>query len=575
MDSTLLARRLYLDFVVAFLWVFLPQSIVAAVLFPDVPTMHLAVGAVGALVVFHVVVPFALLLRTARRIEARTSIRTLLDTPFWSSLDMTGTSSVGILAFALYLSFTSGATAAEVAVFSLLGASSSTLAGLLYGVRADNRLRPLIVASFAQALESIASLRRSWKPIPFTMQISTLVGSGLGAALFVMLAFVLVWQDAAGQGRVFGAREALASISVFVVLLGASLSIAYSVGKRLVESATEVRVSLESLAQGQPAPPTWASYDELGVLALRVAEVVNELGGLVVDLRGSAVRLADASDRLGTSTVTQNATLSRQAAALQETEVTAQEIRQTSLLASQKTEAVLRTAEQAEEITRAGELAVEQSLSGLTEISNEVAEMATSIRALGERTRQIVGITATVKELADQSNMLALNAAIEAVRSGEHGKGFAVVAREIRSLADQSLQATRQVRQILEDISQAIQGTVSISERGSDKVRASLVQVQTSGVSLRELSGIVRDNAQAVRQIAAAVGQQNAGIGQIFEAVRDLSRMMDGTLETLQSTEEAAGLVSEVALNVTTAVDRYSGKQEEAADADDDSQAAA
>src|SRR5205823_5185129 len=124
--------------------------------------------------------------------------------------------------------------------------------------------------------------------------------------------------------------------------------------------------------------------------------------------------------------------------------------------------------------------------------------------------RQIRGITETVKDLADQSNMLALNAAIEAVRSGEHGKGFAVVAREIRSLADQSIQATNRVRDILEDLGATIEGAVSITERGKQKMESSIALVRTSGDSLRELSGIVKDTSSAVRQIAAAVSQQNA-----------------------------------------------------------------
>src|SRR5205807_7876883 len=113
------------------------------------------------------------------------------------------------------------------------------------------------------------------------------------------------------------------------------------------------------------------------------------------------------------------------------------------------------------------------------------------ITQLSERTQQIGGITQTVKDLADQSNMLALNAAIEAVRSGEHGKGFAVVAREIRSLADQSIQATNRVREILEDISGAIRSAVQITEAGKQRMESGLVQMKSSGENLRELSSIV------------------------------------------------------------------------------------
>jgi methyl-accepting chemotaxis protein len=162
-----------------------------------------------------------------------------------------------------------------------------------------------------------------------------------------------------------------------------------------------------------------------------------------------------------------------------------------------------------------------------------------------------------VKDLADQSNMLALNAAIEAVRSGEHGKGFAVVAREIRSLADQSIQATNRVREILEDIGEAVRAAVAITEKGAQKMETELVQVKSSGENLRELSTIVRDNSAAVRQIAAAVSQQSAGISQIFGAVTDLSKMMSETVDRLHSTSEATGVVRNVTDQVSTVLTSY------------------
>ncbi|HEU5217452.1 MAG TPA: methyl-accepting chemotaxis protein, partial [Gemmatimonadales bacterium] len=196
-------------------------------------------------------------------------------------------------------------------------------------------------------------------------------------------------------------------------------------------------------------------------------------------------------------------------------------------------------------------------LTGMSDLRQRVEEISQKIVQLNERTLQIGGITQTVKDLADQSNMLALNAAIEAVRSGEHGKGFAVVAREIRSLADQSIKATDRVREILEDISTAIRSAVQSTEKGAVRMEAGLVQVRTSGENLRELSNIVKDNSAAVRQIAAAVNQQNAGITQIFTAVTDLSRMMEESIARLGSTTDAAVTLREVANRVQQMVKSY------------------
>ncbi len=296
------------------------------------------------------------------------------------------------------------------------------------------------------------------------------------------------------------------------------------------------------------------STDEIGQLASAFGQMLEKLREIPLRLHASTQLLAVSVDSLSQSTTAQSETVTRQAAAVQGTQVTVQEIKQTSQIAAQKAEAVLKVAERADEISRSGEVAISQSLGGLSDIRTQVEEIAQKIGQLQERTRQIGLITETVKDLADKSNLLALNAAIEAVRSGEHGKGFAVVAREIRSLADQSIQSTNRVREILEDLGNAIRAAVSITEKGAQKMEGGLIQMTVSGESLRELSTIVKDNAAAVRQIAAAVSQQNAGISQIFGAVTDLNQMMDDTISRLEHTGKAVDTLRGVSTQVSTVV---------------------
>ncbi|WNG39823.1 methyl-accepting chemotaxis protein [Archangium violaceum] len=296
---------------------------------------------------------------------------------------------------------------------------------------------------------------------------------------------------------------------------------------------------------------------EVGQLAEYFGQMVQRLRTVTQNLQQAAEALNASTEQLNSSAAEQSQTVSRQASALQETQVTAQEIRQTSLLAAQKADSVLSVAERADELSRSGEAALEQTLTGLNDIRTQVQEIAQKILELGERTQQIGSITQTVKDLADQSNMLALNAAIEAVRSGEHGKGFGVVAREIRALADQSIESTDRVRELLDDIGNSVAMAVRITERGSQRMEAGLEQVRTYGKNLRELSVIIQDNAAAVRQIAAAVGQQNVGINQITTAVSDLSKMMDETVARIGATGEAATTLQIIADQLSSAVKVY------------------
>jgi methyl-accepting chemotaxis protein len=299
------------------------------------------------------------------------------------------------------------------------------------------------------------------------------------------------------------------------------------------------------------------SKDEIGDLASTFSDMVLQLREVPQGVGESTRLLSRSLAELRESSVAQSQMMTKQATALQETQVTAKEISVTSQVAAQKAESVLRYAERAEDVGRSGEQAVAQSLAALTEIRARVEDIAQQINTLGQRTVQIGNVTQTVKDLADQSNMLALNAAIEAVRAGEAGRGFAVVAREVRSMADQSIQATRRVREILEDVSAAVRAAVSITEKGTQRIDSGLAQVRTSGEKLTELSGIVKESSAAARQISAAVGQQNAGIAQIFGAVTNQNEMMDDALKRNEGTEQAILRLSEVSQMLVQIVERF------------------
>jgi len=418
-------------------------------------------------------------------------------------------------------------------------------------------------------------LRQSWF-LPYTFGLfvfaslaltGTIVGTQI-VDVFVFLSGQYSQLGGAEFGELLGRGASLVRERTLVpmlalgayLILNAAIS-ALRLARHQTEGSSAVGDSIQALASGKAELPAWVSTDEIGDLSRATANVFNRLGNLSLSLADSARQLGQSAEELGSSNLKQNEILTRQAAAIQETQVTSQEIKQTSLVASQKAEAVLRQTEKADEISRSGETAVEQSLTGLQAIRDQVKAMENHIRALDDRAKQIGKITTTVKDLADQSNMLALNAAIEAVRSGEHGKGFAVVAREIRILADQSIKATNSVRDILLDISSAIRTTVSITEQGTLRVEESLKQVRASGENIRQLSVIVRENAQSVRHISMAVTQQNAGIGQIFQAINDLSELMAETMTRLRASDEAMELVRGVAHNVSGYVDAYGWNQ--------------
>jgi methyl-accepting chemotaxis protein len=358
------------------------------------------------------------------------------------------------------------------------------------------------------------------------------------------------------------AKELVLPVSlVGSYLLIIAAQTAWKMAQHQTQGARSIADSLEGLAQGKPRLPNWVSTDEIGDLAAATARVFDQLRAFSLSLKDSALSLQSSAERLGESTNKQTQMLSMQASALQETHVTAEEIKTTSLVASQKAGNILQQAERADEISRSGETSLQQALEGIEEIGSQVRQMATSIKSLDERARQVARITSMVKDLADQSNMLALNAAIEAVRNGESGKGFGVVAKEIRALADQSIRATNNIRSILQDISGAIATASTLTVKGTQRVESSISQVRAFSVQVQQLSGIVRDNAASVRQITAAVTQQDAGIAQITQAVQQLTSVMEQTMDQMNTSSAAIEVVRKVGEEVSGVVTSYGWSQ--------------
>ncbi|EMI16326.1 methyl-accepting chemotaxis protein [Rhodopirellula maiorica SM1] len=257
-------------------------------------------------------------------------------------------------------------------------------------------------------------------------------------------------------------------------------------------------------------------------------------------IRDAVQRLAVASEQILATTSKQASGTQEQAASVSETVSTVNEIAQTAKQAAERSHEVAESARQADDVGNAGQTAIEESITAMMQVQNRVESLAERILLLAERAQAIGEITATVKDIAEQTNVLALNAAVEASRAGEHGRGFAVVASEVKSLALQSKQATNQVRKILGEIQEATKDAVHSTEEGHNAVRAASQVVKSAGETINQLVSLLAVSAESAMRISASANQQAAGVSQLNEGIRDINRVTQNNVETIGQIEQAA-----------------------------------
>ncbi len=263
-------------------------------------------------------------------------------------------------------------------------------------------------------------------------------------------------------------------------------------------------------------------------------------------LRESIAQLSSSSSEI-LATTTQVATSAAEtAAAVSETTATLEEVKQTAQLVSQKAKYVSDSAQKASNVSQAGRKSVEEVIQGTHRIQEQMESIGESIVRLSEHSQAIGEIIVAVNDLTEQSNLLAVNAAIEAAKAGEQGKGFAVVAQEIKSLAEQSKQATTQVRTILGDIQKATSAAVLATEQGSKAVEAGVKRSAEAAESIRVLADSVTEAAQAATQIAASSQQQMVGMDQVALAMESIKQASVQNVVGTQQVEVATRQLHEL-----------------------------
>jgi methyl-accepting chemotaxis protein len=292
----------------------------------------------------------------------------------------------------------------------------------------------------------------------------------------------------------------------------------------------EVKRHLVAMTHGDltTALHPWGS-DEAAVLMISLREMQASLCHIVSQVRGSSEAIVHASGEIASASMDLSARTEQTAASLEESASSMEEISST----------VRHTADNVREAAQVAQHNSESAARG----GVVIGEVVSTMQEINASSKKIGDIVGTIDGIAFQTNILALNAAVEAARAGEQGRGFAVVASEVRSLAQRSAEAAREIK-----------GLIATSMQ---KVGAGTKVVEGAGATMQELVRNAGRMTGLLAELSTAAAEQSNGVSQVGGAVNELDRLTQQNAALVEQTAAASSALKDQALGLAEEVNRF------------------
>ncbi|MEG4407284.1 methyl-accepting chemotaxis protein [Microcoleus sp. MON2_D5] len=271
-------------------------------------------------------------------------------------------------------------------------------------------------------------------------------------------------------------------------------------------------------------------------------------------LKGIINMIVSSSTEIAATIEQQERIAVQQAASVNQTTTTMDELGASSRQSAMQAESALENASNVLNLAAEGSKVVHKTQQGMLSLTQKVGAIAEQVLHLSQQTNQIANITNLVSDLANQTNMLAINATVEAVRSGEQGKGFGVVAREIRRLADESKKSSAQINDLVNDIKNAINKTVMVTDEGKKTLDNSLKLTEGTADNFSNVANAINSVVVSSQQIYLNTKQQAIAIEQVVDAMNVLNKGATETASGITQTRIGTQTLNKAALNLTSLV---------------------
>jgi len=325
------------------------------------------------------------------------------------------------------------------------------------------------------------------------------------------------------------ATTGTAAVLVLFVLIGIAIGAHYLI--RSIKTPLQEAVTVAShIAQGDLSVRVNTGYgDEFGELMRALQAMTHSLSTLVHDVRESTEGITTASAEIATG----NQDLSNR------TEQTASSLQETASSMEQLTGTVQQSAQAAQQANQLAGSASDAAQRG----GQVVSEVVSTMQDIADSSRKINDIIGVIDGIAFQTNILALNAAVEAARAGEQGRGFAVVAGEVRTLAQRSANAAREIK--------------SLIAASGERVDSGARLVGEAGQAMDEIVSAIQRVTDMMSDISASASEQSDGISQVNQAVLHLDQMTQQNAALVEQSAAAAASMRDQAQRLAAAVNVF------------------
>ena len=320
------------------------------------------------------------------------------------------------------------------------------------------------------------------------------------------------------------ARIGMLAFSVIAVLLG--IVTAVMITRSITRPIDRAILMAESVALGNLTYKiSDESQDEVGRLMGALKHMVDNLHRIVLEVRNGADNIVSASHQVAQGNLDLSSRTEQQASALEETAAAMEQLTSSVKLS-------------ADNANQANSLALQAS-SVAVQGGEVVGQVVATMSSIADSSKRIVEIISVIDGIAFQTNILALNAAVEAARAGEHGRGFAVVAAEVRSLAQRSAVAAKEIKSLIDN-------SVHQVDRGSQMVDQAGATMQQVVNSIKQVSHIVAEISASSREQSQGIEQLNEAIVQMDESTQKNAAMVEQSTASAHAMQDQANQLNEV-----------------------------